>query len=74
MDLKTTQTYACVSDRTLREWIHRSTAPLPVVQVDNKFLVRRSTLDAWLEAHRFRSVESVQKIADEVIAEFRKAA
>jgi excisionase family DNA binding protein len=74
MDLKTACLYACVSDRTIREWIHRGTTALPVVQVRNKFLVRRSTLNDWLEAHRFRPAEDVDRIADEVMADLRKAA
>lgn len=74
MDLKTARAYACVSDRTFREWIHCSTNPLPVIQVGNKFLVRRGTLDDWLEAHRFRPAGDVTRIADEIIAEVRKAA
>ncbi len=57
MDLKAVQRYACVSERTLREWIHRSENPLPAVQVGKKILVRRSELDHWLQMHVLRPLE-----------------
>ena len=50
LDLKSLQRYACVSERTLREWIHRGANPLPAARVGTKILVRRSTFDQWLEA------------------------
>ena len=33
LDLKALQLYACVSERTLREWIHRPFNPLPAARV-----------------------------------------
>jgi excisionase family DNA binding protein len=67
LDLRSLQQYACVSERTFREWIHRSTNPLPAVQVGGKILVRRSTFDQWLENHRLKSVD-VACIVDELVA------
>ena len=67
LDLKALQRYACVSERTLREWIHRATNPLPAVQVGTKLLVRRSTFDQWLENHRVQAVD-VGCIVDEMVA------
>jgi excisionase family DNA binding protein len=67
LDLKALQRYACVSDRTLREWIHRSINPLPAAQVGTKILVRRSIFDQWLENHRLRSVD-LGCIVDEMVA------
>jgi excisionase family DNA binding protein len=46
--------YASVSERTLREWLHRSTDALPAVRVDGKILVRKSQFDEWLERHRIQ--------------------
>ena len=66
LDLKTLQGYACVSERTLREWIHRSINPLPATQVGAKILIRRSTFDQWLENHRLQSVD-VACIVDELV-------
>lgn len=51
--------YAAISERTLREWLHRDKDPLPAVRVDGKILVRRSRFDAWLERHRIQSSSSV---------------
>ncbi len=67
MDLKRLQQYACVSERTLREWIHRAVNPLPAVQVGGKILIRRSVFDRWLEAHRLKAVD-VGCIVDEMVS------
>jgi excisionase family DNA binding protein len=66
LDLKALQGYACVSERTLRDWIHRSINPLPAAQVGTKILIRRSTFDQWLENHRLQSVD-VACIVDELV-------
>ena len=67
MDLKSLKAYACVSGRTLREWVHRPINPLPATRVGTKILVRRSTFDHWLENHRLKSVD-VGCIVDELVA------
>lgn len=67
LDLAALTEYACVSERTLRGWIHRSTNPLPAVRVGSKILVRRSTFDSWLENHRLKPVD-VACIVDEMVA------
>jgi excisionase family DNA binding protein len=67
MDLKALTRYACISERTLRDWIHRTSNPLPAAQVGTKILVRRSTFDQWLENHRLQSVD-VACIVDEMVA------
>jgi excisionase family DNA binding protein len=67
LDLKGLTGYACVSERTVREWIHRPSNPLPAVRVGAKILIRRSTLDRWLEAHQLKPVD-VGYIVDEMVA------
>lgn len=67
MDLKALRQYACVSERTLREWIHRSINPLPAARVGLKILVRRSSFDQWLENHRLLN-RDVGCIVDEIAA------
>ena len=57
LDLKALQRYACVSERTLREWVHRSMNPLPAARVGTKILVRRSAFDHWLENHSLKSLD-----------------
>ena len=77
MDLKTIEQYADVSDRLLREWIHRPVNPLPAKQVaGGKILVKRAQLDSWLEAHPFQPINSidVDQVTDEIIDQFKKAA
>ena len=77
MDLKTAQGYADVSDRTLREWIHRSQDPLPASQVERgKILIKRSKFDLWLEAHPMQSISSidVDQIADQIMSQLKEAA
>jgi excisionase family DNA binding protein len=65
--MKALRAYACVSERTLREWIHRPINPLPAMQVGKKILVRRGTFDRWLEAHGLKPVD-VARIVEEVVA------
>jgi excisionase family DNA binding protein len=67
MDLKALQGYACVSERTLREWIHRPIDPLPAARVGAKILVRRAAFDRWLENHRLKTID-VGCIVDELVA------
>jgi excisionase family DNA binding protein len=67
LDLKALQGYACVSERTLREWIHRVVNPLPAARVGTKILVRRTVFDRWLEAHEVKHVD-LGCIVDAMIA------
>lgn len=57
LDLRALQEYACVSERTLRTWIHRPVCPLPAVRVGTKILVRRSAFDTWLETHKVKGMD-----------------
>lgn len=67
MDLRAIRRYACVSERTLRAWIHRPVDPLPAVRVRTKILVRRTAFDAWLGAHQVKRLD-VDIIVDELVA------
>ncbi len=67
LDLKALQRYACVSERTLREWVHRPIDPLPAARVGAKILVRRGAFDRWLENHRLKAID-VGCIVDELVA------
>jgi excisionase family DNA binding protein len=67
LDLKALQRHACVSERTIRDWIHRPVNPLPAARVGTKILVRRSVFDRWLEAHQITTVD-VGCIVDDLIA------
>ena len=67
LDLRALTAYACVSERTLREWIHRDSDPLPASRMGTKLLVRRNSFDRWLEAHRLTAVD-VGCIVNEIIA------
>lgn len=67
LDLKALRGYACVSERTLRDWIHRSVDPLPAVRVGTKLLIRRRVFDRWLEGHLIKQVD-IGCMVDELIA------
>jgi excisionase family DNA binding protein len=77
LDLKALTRYASVSERTIREWIHRPRHPLPAVQVGKKILVRRTQFDQWLEAHPFRPMVvtsvDVDAVVQDVLQGLRKA-
>jgi excisionase family DNA binding protein len=68
MDLKQLTTYASVSERTLRGWIHALLNPLPAVRVGGKVLVRRSVFDAWLESHALQPTGTVEATVEEILA------
>lgn len=66
-DLRNLTEYACVSERTLREWIHRAENPLPAVQVGNKLLVKKSVFDEWLARHAVAPTQTVNVIVEDVM-------
>ena len=71
MDLQALTEYACVSDRTLRTWIHLPVNPLPAVQVLGKLLVNRRVFDAWLERHAVSGIDlsaTVGQIVTDVLS------
>jgi excisionase family DNA binding protein len=68
LDLKAIQRYACISERTLREWIHRPMDPLPACRVGGKILIRRTLFDRWMEAHQVKTID-VSCIVEELAAE-----
>ena len=67
MDLRALTQYACVSERTIRDWIHRAVDPLPASRVGIKILVRRCKFDRWLETHQVTHID-VGGIVDELVA------
>lgn len=74
LDLRAVTRYACVSERTLRDWIHRGSNPLPAVRVGTKILVQRSVFDAWLQMHSLTPAESINvaTTVNEIISEFAR--
>lgn len=75
LDMRPLTQYACVPERTIREWINPPENPLPASQVGRKLLFRRSAFDQWLEAHPFKSADAVDvsRVVNDVLTEFRKA-
>jgi excisionase family DNA binding protein len=74
-DLRGLTMYAAVSERTIREWLHRSMNPLPAVRVGTKILVRRGAFDAWLEKHPLIPSNSidVNETVNEILADMAAA-
>jgi hypothetical protein len=74
LDLKGLVAYAAVSERTLRQWIHRGVDALPASQVDGKILVKVTKFDEWLESHPVARLEAVNvgAVVDEFMADLRK--
>lgn len=63
LDVRGLTNYADVSERTVRDWIHRPNNPLPAVQV----LVKRSVFDDWLTAHPVQSSQGVDLIVNDLM-------
>lgn len=72
LDLQAVTIYAAVSERTVRDWIHLPSNPLPAVQVGNKLLVKRTVLDEWLAAHAVQPSKAVDAIVKDVIQKIRQ--
>lgn len=74
LDMKALKQYACVSERTIHEWIHLPNNPLPASQVGRKLLFRRWTFDRWLESHPLKSIESLEidRIVEDLLFEFKR--
>ena len=60
LGLRQLRSYAPVSERTLRSWIHSPLDPLPAVRVKGKILVRKSVFDDWLERHTIESLANLR--------------
>jgi len=75
LDLRGLTNYASVSERTIRQWLHRGRDPLPAVQVGRKILVRRTVFDRWLDQHPLQPAESIEisGIVNEIMSELSKA-
>lgn len=68
MDLKALSHYACVSERTLRDWIRSAVDPLPASQRGGKLYVSRRAFDQWMDRHAVAdSAALVKKLVDEVV-------
>jgi excisionase family DNA binding protein len=71
LDVRALTQYASVSERTLRDWVHRPTNPLPAAQVGNKLLISRTAFDEWLRTHLVQPPESVSTIVNDVMRRMR---
>jgi excisionase family DNA binding protein len=71
LDVRALTQYASVSERTLRDWVHRPTNPLPAAQVGNKLLVSRAAFDEWLKAHKVQPPQGVNAIVNDVMQRMR---
>lgn len=72
MDLRTLTKYAAISERTARDWAHRSINPMPAVQVGGKIMVSRTAFDTWMHGHIIRPDTSVENIVNEVLADLER--
>ena len=71
LDIRALTQYATISQRTIREWIHRVNNPLPAARVGNKLLIKRSAFDEWLAAHTVGPSQSVDVIVKDVMQRVR---
>jgi hypothetical protein len=62
MDLQSLLTYADVSERTLREWIHDPIDPLPASRIKAKLFIRRSAFDEYMDRHKLAPASLVDDL------------
>ncbi|MFH1885423.1 MAG: helix-turn-helix domain-containing protein [Pseudomonadota bacterium] len=65
-----------ISIRTVHEWLHAPSDPLPHYKIGRRILVRRSEFDAWAAKRRVSGDESprVDAIVNEVLSGMSGAA
>ena len=68
LPLKNLSRVGGASVRTLRDWIHAPTDPLPAYRVRGKILVRLSEFHAWMARRRY-SATTVDGIVEDVLRE-----
>lgn len=61
LDLRRLRSYAPISERTLRSWIHSPVDPLPAVRVKGKIFIRKSVFDEWFERHAIMSLTGPER-------------
>lgn len=61
--------YACISERTIRSWLHLEIDPLPYYRVGGKILVNRREFDLWLKRHRAKPAQdaNIGALVDEIV-------
>jgi hypothetical protein len=73
LTIKQLVAYSNLSERTLRDYLHRRVQPLPYFQVAKKILVRRSTFDEWLtQFRRADKGDELARVVDEIFSGLTK--
>ena len=73
MSLKSVASYADVSERTLREWMHSPDNPLPYSQRGGKILIKRVQFDEWMNRQTVQATRiNVDSIVNEICSAVRK--
>jgi hypothetical protein len=69
LDLRALSNYAAVSERTLPNWIHRSSDALPAYQIANKIFVKRSEFEGWIRCHLIRPTGegNIEEIVNDIV-------
>lgn len=70
-DLKGLAVYSTLGVSTLRAYIWGG--KLPAFKIKGKVLVRRSEFDSWIEAHRVKKKQDINKLANEAIESLKRA-
>ena len=65
LKIKSAAQWADMSPKTIRAWLADG---LPHVRVRGTILIKRETLDAWLQAHEV-TANQLDQVVDEVLAE-----
>lgn len=71
MDLRTLGQYACVSERTLRDWIKAIDNPLPASQRGAKLYVSRKDYDDWMRRQRVTPDIDIDGTVDKILSDLQ---
>jgi hypothetical protein len=70
-DLRTLGRYACVGERTLRDWIKAVDNPLPASQRNGKLYVSRSEFDEWMRRQRVTPAVDIDNTVSKILSELQ---
>lgn len=69
-DLKGANAYCSLSGSALRN--HINSGELPCFKVKGKILIKRSELDAWIEAYRHNRKQNINTIVNEALTSIKE--
>jgi hypothetical protein len=66
LNLEALSQYSGITIRTLRDYLHDISNPIPSFQIKRKILVKKTDFDSWVEGYRVDK-KRINQIVDEIV-------